>query len=130
MVNANINATSPLRTGTGSGNQRGYQTTLFLGRTVPSNPEQPSGGYVHEYALNAFLDDVVSTRFPDGYTVLSGGIGQWRGGRESSILLIILYPESAIHDAGTKIEEIRKIYKDRFAQESVLRVDAGVEFSF
>jgi hypothetical protein len=77
--------------------------------------------------FRAFLDEIITPRFPNGLTVLSGS-GQFRGSsgiimREGAIYVILLYP------AGPKqnrvyIEEIRESYKKTFAQESVLRVDS------
>jgi len=59
--------------------------------------------------------------------VLTGN-GQWRNSqgivtKETSAVLIILYEPSA--EKETAIEDIRAAYKDRFQQESVMRVDAG-----
>ena len=43
--------------------------------------------------------------------------------QESSFVLILLYPGETLPDSSAKIEEIRTLYKQRFEQESVLRVD-------
>jgi putative IMPACT (imprinted ancient) family translation regulator len=70
----------------------------------------------------------VTTRFPAGLTILSG-TGQFRDletekiVREKSMVLILLYPLSAWEESNEKIEQIRKEYKKRFKQQSVLRVD-------
>jgi len=82
---------------------------------------------VTEAEWAAFLDEEVTPRFPDGLTVLTGN-GQWRNSKgivtkETSALLIILYEPSA--EKETAIEDIRAAYKDRFQQESVMRVDGG-----
>lgn len=80
----------------------------------------------------AFVDTEVAPRFPDGLTVVDA-YGQWRGsdgqiGRERSKVLIIWHPASA--EADGKLEAIRTAYKTRFAQESVMRVDAASCVSF
>jgi len=72
-----------------------------------------------------FVDEEVTPRFPDGLTVIPG-YGQWRsqsGGiaKESSRVMIIWYEPKP--DSEASIEAIRKAYKTRFNQESVMRVD-------
>ena len=91
--------------------------------------QRPGGAPVTDAEWAAFLDQEVTPRFPDGLTVLEGN-GQWRDSkgvvtRESSTLLIVLYEPTAGKDSA--IEDIRAAYKDRFDQESVLRVDAGTQ---
>ena len=70
---------------------------------------------------------MITPRFPDGLTVLTG-YGQFLDSRgviiqETSKLVILLYPEEERKDKGNRIEKIRECYKERFQQESVLRVD-------
>lgn len=91
--------------------------------------ERPGGATVTDAEWAAFLDEEVTPRFPDGLTVLTGN-GQWRNSKgvvtkETSAVLVILYEPSAEKDAA--IEDIRAAYKDRFDQESVMRVDAGTQ---
>ena len=76
----------------------------------------------------------VSTALParaDGLTVFDGA-GQWRGSggivRERSRLLVIWYRPTGRSEAD--IEAIRAAYKQRFAQESVLRADGVSCVSF
>jgi hypothetical protein len=97
------------------------RTELFFGSERPDKPE------VSDREFKQFLDKEVTPRFPDGLTVLKG-FGQFRESddkivQESSFVLILLYPRETLRDSSTKIEEIREEYKDRFEQESVLRVD-------
>lgn len=79
-----------------------------------------------------FLDTEVAPRFPAGLTVLRGP-GQWRGNdgrlaKEQSNMLVIFHEPSALADA--EIEAIRAAYKQRFDQESVMRVDGMSCVSF
>ena len=72
-----------------------------------------------------FVDEVVTPRFPDGFTELTGQ-GQWRRPdgvitREPSRVLLIWYTPSA--HSGADIDAIRAAYTARFAQASVMRVD-------
>ena len=90
------------------------------------------GSEISEDQWEAFVRDEITPRFPDGLTVLSAR-GQWRdaGGsihRESSRVLVLLHERSA--EADSNIERIRMIYCERFAQDSVLRIDSPVRVSF
>jgi hypothetical protein len=72
---------------------------------------KPDGGMVTEQEFKQFLDDVVTPRFPDGLTLLTG-FGQYRNQagtivQERSMLLILLYPKRNAA-TNTKIEEIRE----------------------
>jgi hypothetical protein len=79
----------------------------------------------------SFLDAVVTPRFPEGLTVLSAQ-GQWRGetglAKEQSRILVIWHDRTPSRD--TDVEAIRAAYKDRFDQESVLRIDSVSCVSF
>lgn len=99
---------------------------LYFGTT------QKDGSTVSDAAWGSFLDEEVTPRFPDGLTVLRG-YGQWRNSsgeiaKEGSIVLVILYFPS--DESEAKIEDIRAAYKDRFNQESVMRVDSANCVSF
>ena len=90
------------------------------------------GAEIGEHAWRAFLDAEVTPRFPDGLTVLAG-YGQWRNGagvigKENARVLLIWYKPGVEVDA--RIEAIRAAYKQRFAQESVMRVDGTSCVSF
>ena len=81
---------------------------------------------VTDEEFRTFLDDIVTPRFPNGLTALSG-TGQFRGSNgmiehEGAVFVILLYP-AGDKDSGARIEEIRDNYRKAFAQESVLRVD-------
>jgi len=91
--------------------------------------QRPGGAPVTEAEWAGFLDEEVTPRFPDGLTVLEGN-GQWRNSqgvitRETSTVLVILYDPAAQKE--TAIEDIRAAYKDRFDQESVMRVDGPTQ---
>jgi hypothetical protein len=103
------------------------KTDLYFGTS------KPDGGVVSDDDFKRFLDTVVTPRFPDGLTLLSG-FGQFRNSKgtiiqEKSFVLILLYPPPT-GDSSKKIEEIRSIYKEMFKQESVLRVDSAGLVSF
>jgi len=91
--------------------------------------QKPGGAPVTQAEWGAFLNEEVTPRFPDGLTVLTGN-GQWRNAagvitKETSAVLVILYEPSAEKEVA--IEDIRAAYKDRFEQESVMRVDGGMQ---
>jgi Protein of unknown function (DUF3574) len=97
------------------------RTELYFGKG------KPDGSMVTDDEFRAFLDEIITPRFPNGLTVLSGS-GQFRGSsgvimREDAIYVMLVYPPGQKQNR-TYIEEIRESYKKAFAQESVLRVDS------
>lgn len=97
------------------------RTELFFGTA------KPDGSVVTEEQFVRFLDGVVTPRFPDGLTVVEAD-GQFRLAngdiiKEKSFVLILLHPVEDFRESSRKINRIRELYKDRFEQESVLRVD-------
>jgi uncharacterized protein DUF3574 len=96
------------------------RTELFFGTATP-------GGPVSEEQFLAFLDLHVTPRFPKGLTLFKGH-GQFTGEngvlvKEDPFVLVLLHPLESLKDGNKKIEEIRRLYKKEFQQESVLRVD-------
>jgi hypothetical protein len=90
------------------------------------------GAPVTDEEWTRFLDTEVTPRFPAGLTVLRGP-GQWRGSdgrlaKEHSNILVIWHEPTGRTDAD--IETIRSAYKQRFDQESVMRVDSASCVSF
>jgi hypothetical protein len=90
------------------------------------------GGTISDAEWGAFLDAEVTPRFPDGLTVLPS-YGQWRAAsgvlsKEPSRVLLVWYAPAA--DTEHKIEAIRTAYRERFSQESVMRVDGRSCVSF
>ena len=91
---------------------------LFCGRSIPG------GGMVTDEEWDAFVRDVVTPRFPIGFTVWSAH-GQWRGHdgetvREPVMIIEILHPLT--REIDHRIDEIADEYRRRFHQEAVLRV--------
>jgi Protein of unknown function (DUF3574) len=90
------------------------------------------GSSISDADWAAFLDAEVTPRFPAGLTVLSG-YGQWQGdsgkfAREASRVLLVWYTPAP--DTEHKIEAIRSAYRERFSQDSVMRVDSRSCVSF
>ncbi len=101
------------------------RTELFFGSG------KPDGSSVSETQFRSFVDHVVTPRFPDGLTLLTG-YGQFKGAsgkivKERSFVLVLLYQGK---EANAKLEAIRAEYKRAFRQESVLRVDDMTRVSF
>jgi hypothetical protein len=89
--------------------------------------ENPDGSEVTGKEWKRFLNNEITPRFPDGLTVLTGG-GQFRDStgeitKETSRVLILLYPVETQAESSMKIEQIREAYKQAFQQQSVLRAD-------
>lgn len=99
---------------------------LYFGRRMAD------GRIVSEEEWRAFVDSVVTPRFPSGLTVLDA-YGQWMDDekgliREPTKILVLLHPGGA--DPERAIREIITLYKQRFAQQSVLRVTAKARVEF
>lgn len=85
-------------------------------------------GNASDAQWTAFLADEVTPRFPEGLSVADVA-GQWRDpggkiGRENSKLLVVVVFDAPAH--GAKVAAIVNAYKQRFAQQSVLRVERAV----
>src|SRR5690348_9403920 len=98
-----------------------YRTELYFGRS------KPDGSIITDEEWARFLNDVVTPRFPEGFTVLDG-LGQYRNksGRiikEPSKVLVFLYSFKSRKTSRARIDEIRAAYVKLFNQESVLRLD-------
>lgn len=105
------------------------ETSLMFGTARPDG-----GPAVTEKQFRAFVDEVVTPRFPEGLTV-QDGYGQYRDShgtieRERSYELILLYPTGLARPNDPKIEQIRAAYMKRFAQESVGRIDDRARVDF
>ena len=101
--------------------ERFYRTELYFGT------EKPDGGAVSDEEWAQFLAQEVTPRFPDGFTVLEG-FGQYRDSsgrivKEKSRCLILFYTKKEKKANNEKIDQIRIVYKQKFQQESVLRLD-------
>lgn len=107
----------------GVGSESWVQTELYFGTT------KPDGTDVTPDEWQAFLDEEITPRFPDGLTILEG-YGQFLNSEgiiaaEESLVLIILYPADDLASTSASFEEIRDAYKEQFSQQSVLRVDTA-----
>jgi hypothetical protein len=96
------------------------RTELYFGTATED-------GAVTDAEFKDFIDTYVTPRFPDGLTLIKAD-GQFRGVddvviKERSYVLMLLYPYENLKEGNNEIEQIRRIYKRRFSQESVLRVD-------
>ena len=98
------------------------QERLFFGLDGPQ-------GAIDDREWQAFVESVVTPRFPAGLTILEA-TGQWQGRdkritRESSRVVEIIHDES--RDAARRVAEIASEYKTRYQQESVLIARARIE---
>ncbi len=92
---------------------------LYFGRSIRD------GGTVTESSWAAFMQQSITPRFPNGFTVWKAE-GQWQGSdkalvREQSFVVEIIHPADAV-DAGNAIKQIIDEYKRLYRQESVLHV--------
>lgn len=102
------------------------QTTLYFGLN------RPHGQAITEAEWQTFVDKDVTPRFKDGLTVFTAK-GQWLGNdgklaRENSKALMLIHATD--RDSEQRIEALRTIYKQRFTQDSVMRVDTSACVAF
>jgi len=102
------------------------QTTLYFGLN------RPQGAVITEAEWQTFVDSEVTPRFKAGLTVFAAK-GQWLGNdgklaRENSKALLLIHAPDKASEQG--IEALRAIYKQRFAQDSVMRVVAAACVAF
>ena len=94
----------------------------------------PTGGMVTDSLWKDFLEREIVTRLPEGFTIFES-TGYWRNrstGRtenEPSRVLLVYYREEQAQTARL-LGELAAIYKQRFNQQSVLRVTARVRAAF
>lgn len=83
----------------------------------------PGGGEVSRAQFRNFLEGTVTPRFPDGYTVVEAtGHYRYKTGKiaaEPARVLTVL--SKSPEEAAAKVDEIVRVYKTRFRQESVGR---------
>ena len=125
LAGCNAPSHSPANTTCKADNQM-QQTTLYFGLN------RPAGEAITVQEWQQFVDQDVTPRFRDGLTVFDAR-GQWLGNdgkvaRESSKALMLIHGKDA--QSESNIETLRGIYKQRFAQESVMRVDQPVCVQF
>lgn len=101
------------------------ETTLYFGLDLPGDE------VVSEEDWKGFLAEVVTPRFPDGFTVIDA-YGQWRDpsvvdapvARETTKVIVIVRP--ATPETSASVSEIKSLYKARFDQKSIFHTDAPV----
>jgi len=103
------------------------ETELFFGLT-------DNGRRIPDDQWHDFVDQSITPRFPDGFTILDGN-GQYRGSdgtihKEPSEILIILHRNEDSEGDELALTAIAKEYVTRFHQESVLRSDWAVQARF
>ena len=101
---------------------------LYFGMRIPT------GGMVTDSLWQDFLEREIVSRLPDGFTVFES-VGYWRNrqnGRtenEPSRVLLVYYREEQTQTARL-LGELSALYKQRFNQQSVLRVTSRVRAAF
>jgi hypothetical protein len=108
------------------GTQAFLRSELYFGRL------KPDGSVVTDAEWHAFVQEQVTPRFPDGFTVVDA-VGQYRtrAGElktEPTKVLIIAHPPEARPRAA--IQELRDAYRRLFQQESVLLIEIPARAGF
>ena len=112
-------ADAPVATGVHceAGDTAMVRDVVYFGRN------RPDGGTVSDAEWKAYLDSVVTPRFPAGFTVVEAE-GHWRGERgvierERTMVVTLLHPgDQASREA---VRALTQEYIHRFHQEAVLR---------
>lgn len=98
------------------------ETRIYFGLSSPQ-------GRVTEAQWQAYVDEEITPKFPEGLTVLDAQ-GQWRNKqskivKEASKLLILVHRDTLI--AEGLLRKAVSAYVTRFQQESVLRTSTRIE---
>ena len=107
--------------------EKWVRTELYFG--IAPYEAEGLGLAAAEGSWRAFLDEEVTPRFPDGFTVLDG-YGQGREGEGTEIVrthgrvLVIVHLDSPAKRAG--IDALREAYRVRTGAKSVLAVETPV----
>lgn len=101
------------------------EDTLYFGLNTTQGPVTPT-------QWDSFLNQEVTPRFPDGLTVWDAR-GQWKDskgviGKEPCKVLLLVHPDNAAEDKA--LQAIIDVYKEKFHQESVLKVRSRPEVAF
>lgn len=96
--------------------------TLYFGRAIAG------GGEVDDAAWQAYAAEVLARTFPDGYSVVDAH-GHWRDAQgaaqvEDSRIVVAIHVDDLAADA--RVREAIARYRERFAQQSVLRERSNV----
>ena len=109
-------ASAPMRVGV-----EGTSDRLFCGRSIPG------GGEVSDADIDRFVAEVVTPRFPEGFTMWTA-TGSWEGKEEPTLVLEFLHPYGRRFD--DEVREIAEEYRKRFRQEAVMRVTLPAMMEF
>lgn len=99
---------------------------LFFGQAIPG------AGEITEAQWNAFVAEVIVPRFSEGFTIWQG-TGHWKGddnvgvSERTRVLEVVHANDPAI---DRKVDEIARIYRERFNQDAVLGVRTPAEMKF
>jgi hypothetical protein len=101
------------------------EDTLYFGLDKPQ-------GRVSDAEWDRFLSEEVTPRFPDGLTVWDAK-GQWKDfngkiSKEPTKVLLLIHPDNPV--ANKAIQAVIDIYKEKFDQESVMKVRTSADISF
>ncbi|WP_319778373.1 DUF3574 domain-containing protein [Maridesulfovibrio sp.] len=99
---------------------------LYMGQSYQDGKKR-----ISSKQFQTFLSNEVTPEFRDGYTIYDAQ-GFWGGKSgftysERCKVLMIVSPDK---DAEQRVDAIAKAYKDKFKQESVLKIVSPVEVGF
>ena len=108
---------------TSCSNSNKIKTELYFGLSY-------AGESISDTEWNTFKEEAIDKTL-SGYTLIKGD-GYWKTNNtefnEKSMILIYLHEDTSVEER--KLNTIISTYKEKFNQESVLRVDQSVHASF
>ncbi|MGH2567124.1 MAG: DUF3574 domain-containing protein [Bacteroidota bacterium] len=112
---------------------RPWDDELWVREELTFGSDIPGGGMVTEEDWRQFLGEVVTQRFPEGFSVFSS-YGQYLMSTGTIVKekgwTIVLYVRELTPEKNRFIQEIIAEYKQRFRQESVLRASSPARVRF
>ena len=107
--------------------QNWIREELYFGASIPGD------GEVSNQAWELFVEEEIAPRFPDGFTILEAE-GRWRhadgSNAEERTRIFVIVRAATDERAEQAVAAVAEAYKQRFRQESVLRVTDRVEARF
>lgn len=92
---------------------------------------RPAGPAVTEAEFRQFVEVEVAARFPDGFTIVPAQ-GHWREADGDVVAeesrLLVLY--STTRADAAEVDELCRLYRERFGQEAVLKVSSPARVEF
>lgn len=110
------------------------QPTAWVRSELYFGMSRPDGSVVSAEQWQAFVDQQITPRFPEGLTVLSAA-GQWRDEagavvHEPARVLVVFHPAADGAAATRKLRTLAQLYAQQFDQSAVLLAQSAAQVDF